>query len=124
MSSPSSASSSPITLYHNPNCSKSRAAHELLTDKLGAGGFRVVEYLSTPLPRPLLATLLVKLGQSVQTIVRAKDAEKLGIDVASATDNELLAALTAHPALLERPIAEAAITAVVGRPPERVLDLL
>lgn len=114
----------PLTLYHNPNCSKSREAHQLLTDRLGAGAFRVVEYTDSGLSKPQLATLLVKLDQEVKTIVRAADAAKLGIDVAAASSAQLMAALVEYPHIMQRPIAEAAIRAVVGRPPEKVLELL
>lgn len=114
----------PLTLYHNPDCSKSREAHKLLTDKLGADEFRVVPYLDQPLTRPLLETLVIKLGAAVKDIVRDKDAAKIGIDVAKASDDQLYAALVNHPAIMQRPIAEAAIAAVIGRPPERVLDLI
>lgn len=116
----------PLTLYHNPACSKSRKAHELLTAKLGEGQFRVVPYLDRPLTRPELETLAVKLSapDGVKALVREADAKKLGIDVATATAGELLTALATHPQLLQRPVAEAAIAAVVGRPPEQVLTLI
>lgn len=116
----------PLTLYHNPACSKSRKAHELLTAKLGEDQFRVVLYLDRPLTRPELETLAVKLSapDGVKDLVREADAKKLGIDVATATADELLTALATHPQLLQRPVAEAAIAAVVGRPPEQVLTLI
>lgn len=114
----------PLTLYHNPDCSKSREAHKLLTDKLGAGEFRVVPYIDQPLARPELETIIVKLGTAVKDIVRDKAAAKVGVDVTKASDDELYAALMNHPEIMQRPIAEAAIAAVIGRPPEKVLELI
>lgn len=115
---------SPLTLYHNPRCSKSRKAHELLTAELGEGQFRVVSYLDEPLTKDQLATLLTKLSCPVAAIVREADAAKHGIEVATASDDQLLTALVHHPGILQRPLAENATTALVGRPPERVLELL
>lgn len=115
---------SPLTLYHNPDCSKSRAAHQLLTERLGEGGFRVVEYKTQGLRRVTLQTLLVKLDLAAKAIVRPKEAAEQGVDVDSASEAQLLTALEAHPGIMQRPIAEGAITAVIGRPPENVLTLL
>ena len=112
-----------IRLYHNPRCSKSREALELLR----ARGVEpeVVEYLRTAPSLEDLQTLQSALGAPVREFVRAGDAlyAELGLDDAS-SDSELLDALAANPSLLQRPIAVRGTRAVVGRPPERVLELL
>lgn len=114
----------PLTLYHNPDCSKSRAAHQLLTERLGEGGFRVVEYKTQGLGRVEIQTLLVKLDMDAKAIVRPKEAADHGVDVDNASEAQLLTALEAHPGIMQRPIAEGSISAVIGRPPEQVLTLL
>lgn len=113
-----------LTLYHNPRCSKSRQALELLR----ARGVepRLVPYLEQPPGMAELRVLLAKLGIGARQLLRpGEDAyrdEKLGD--ASLDDETLLAAMVRHPKLIERPIAVRGDRAVVGRPPERVLELL
>ncbi len=114
----------PITLYHNPRCSKSRAALALLREHNVEP--TIVEYLKTPPGEAALRALLTKLGLNVRDVIRKGEApyKELGLGRDSVTDVELIAAITAHPILLERPIAVAGERAVIGRPPERVLELL
>jgi arsenate reductase len=110
-------------LYHNPRCSKSRAALALL--EVRGVGFRVVEYLKSPLDRSALDVLRQRLGAAPAEWIRRGESAfadaGLGPD---SSDDELLDAIAAHPILLERPIFESGDRAVVGRPPERVLELL
>ena len=112
-----------IVLLHNPRCSKSRAAKALLE----ARGVAFVErrYLEEPLSLEELRDLAGRLGGSVSAWVRkGEDAfAAAGLD-AGASDDALLRAMAAHPVLIERPILVRGARAVVGRPPERVLDLL
>lgn len=112
---------SDVTIYHNPRCTKSRQTLELLRAK----GIEpaVVEYLRTP-PSPAdLTVLLHKLGKGPRDIVRAKEAAEAGIakDLDGA---ELIAALSANPAAIERPIVVKGDKARLGRPPESVLEIL
>ncbi|MGH8162366.1 MAG: arsenate reductase (glutaredoxin) [Gammaproteobacteria bacterium] len=113
-----------ITLYHNPRCSKSRAALALLRER----GIEptIVEYLKTPPDEAALHGLLKKLGLDACDVIRKGEApyRELGLGRGSITEVELIAAIAAHPILLERPIAVVGKRAVVGRPPERVLELL
>ena len=112
-----------VTLLHNPRCSKSRAALALLQ---GRGiALDVVEYLTAPLGRGDLEALRAKLGQPPDRWVRKGEAAfaEAGLSAAS-TEGEILDAMARHPILLERPIAIQGDRAVVGRPPERVLELL
>lgn len=113
-----------MTLYHNPRCSKSRGALELLE----ARGLepRVVRYLETPPSAAELGELLAKLGYSARQLLRSGEEEYQTLNLADPTldDDALIAAMVAHPRLIERPILVAGDKAVVGRPPERVLELL
>lgn len=112
-----------ITLFHNPRCSKSRSALELLAAR--GAEVEVVEYLKTPPSRATLAAVVAKLGIGAGDLVRRGE-DIFASDYAGRTlsDDEWLDAMTAHPILIERPIAIAGDRAVVGRPPEKVLELL
>ncbi|MCY1284359.1 putative protein YfgD [compost metagenome] len=113
-----------LTLYHNPRCSKSRGALELLE----ARGLvpTVVRYLETPPSAAELRALLAKLGLSARQLLRSGEDEykALHLDDASLSEEQLIAAMVAHPKLIERPILVAGDKAVVGRPPEKVLEIL
>jgi arsenate reductase len=112
-----------VTLYHNPRCSKSRAALTLLE---GRGiPLRVVRYLEQPLSRVELGELAAKLGVPAREFVRTGEAAWAEAGLGPHTpDAEILDAIAKAPILLERPIAARGDRAVVGRPPERVLELL
>ena len=112
-----------ITIYHNPRCSKSRQALALLEES--SKDFTVVEYLKEPPTAVELKTLLKHLGLQPHDIVRAKEAEykEAGLS-SSSSDKAVIAALVKYPKLLERPIVVCGGKAVVGRPPEKVLELL
>ena len=113
-----------LTLYHNPRCSKSRGALELLE----ARGLtpRVVRYLETPPSTEELRELLAKLGYGARQLLRSGEDvyKELNLDDPALDDEALIAAMVEHPRLIERPILVAGDKAVVGRPPERVLELL
>lgn len=111
-----------ITLYHNPRCGKSRAALALLRER-GVES-KIVEYLTTPPSPAELARILGLLGIRPRELLRAKEAREAGLDAAALDDAALIAAMVAHPIVIERPIAVAAEAARVGRPPERVLEVL
>ncbi|KTC10903.1 arsenate reductase [Pseudomonas marginalis ICMP 9505] len=113
-----------LTLYHNPRCSKSRGALELLE----ARGLNpsVVRYLETPLDATQLKALLGKLGIGARQLLRTGEDEykTLNLADASLSEAQLIAAIAAHPKLMERPILETADKAVIGRPPENLLEIL
>ncbi|MBQ1782425.1 MAG: arsenate reductase (glutaredoxin) [Gammaproteobacteria bacterium] len=113
-----------ITLYHNPRCSKSRCALELVRER-GVEP-NIIPYLDQPPERATLEALVRLTGvASVRELMRTKEDEYKVLNLASINDEQaLLDALVAHPRLLERPIAVAGDKAVVARPPERVLELL
>ncbi len=108
-------------LYHNPRCSKSRQALEQLQAK-GLSP-QVVEYLKTPPDAATLKTLLGQLGLAAKDVLRRKEAAEAGIDI-TASEATLIKALAEHPIALERPIFVHQGKAVVGRPPEKVLEIL
>ncbi len=113
-----------LVLYHNPRCSKSRSALELIEQR----GLtpRVVRYLETPLSAFELKQLLHRLGISARQLLRSGEDEfkALGLADPSLSDAQLIEAMVAHPRLIERPILVVGNAAVIGRPPEKVLELL
>ena len=113
-----------LTLYHNPRCSKSRGALELLTER----GLTptVVHYLETPLDAPRLQELLGKLGIGARQLLRTGEDDYTNLSLAdtSLTQEQLIAAIAAHPKLMERPILVVGDKAVIGRPPEKILEIL
>ncbi|AZE95208.1 Uncharacterized protein YfgD [Pseudomonas orientalis] len=113
-----------LTLYHNPRCSKSRGALELLQDRGLTPA--VVRYLETPLNAAQLQALLAKLGLGARQLLRTGEDEYTSLNLADASLSEaqLIAAIAAHPKLMERPILETADKAIIGRPPENVLEIL
>ena len=111
-------------IYHNPRCSKSRAALDLLREhKIEP---RIVEYLKTPPDAKALKELLGKLGLRPRDILRDGEEEfaRLNLDDPKKTDEELIDAIVKHPILLQRPIVVRGDRAVVGRPTEKVAELL
>lgn len=113
-----------LTLYHNPRCSKSRGALELLEQRGLAP--TVVRYLETPLDAAQLRSLLAKLGLSARQLLRIGEDEYKTLNLAdpSLSEEQLVAAIAQHPKLMERPILEAGDKAIIGRPPENVLEIL
>ena len=113
-----------ITLYHNPRCSKSRQALELLRNAGVEPQLRL--YLDHPLDNSELSTLLGQLGMVPRQLLRSgESAYKEGnLKDPAHSDAALIAAMVAAPKLIERPIAVCGARAVVGRPPENVLELL
>ena len=116
--------SEPIVIYHNPRCSKSRAALALIRER----GVEpdIVEYLKTPLDPEALQDLLRALGASARELVRTGEApyRELGLADPATTEVELIGAIASHPILMQRPVVRRGERAVVGRPPEQVAELL
>ncbi len=113
-----------LRIYHNPRCSKSRAALTLLQER----GLTpdVVEYLKTPPDAGQLATLLKQLGIPARALLRSGEAiyRELGLDDPALGEDALIAAMAAHPILIERPIVVRDGKAVIGRPPENILSIV
>lgn len=110
-------------IYHNPRCSKSRAALALLRER----GIepQIVEYLNAPPSAAELKQILAQLDMTPEQLVR-KSEEVYKTDYAgkALTDSQWIAAMVAHPILIERPIVVSGKRAVLGRPPENVQQLI
>jgi arsenate reductase len=113
-----------ITMYHNPRCSKSRATLELL--KSGGNEPQLVEYLKEPPTAETLTGILDMLGMEPRELMRKKEKEyrEAGLDNPDLGREELIDAMLKHPRLIERPIVIANGKAAIGRPPEKVLEIL
>lgn len=114
----------PLIFWYNPRCSKSREALALLR-KEGAEPV-IVEYLRTPPSVPELEHVLALLGLEPRELMRDTEPawKEAGLDDPTLDRAALLAAMVAHPILIQRPIVIRGSRAVLGRPPERVLDLI
>ncbi len=112
-----------ITLYHNPRCSKSRNAKALLEEQ--GVELSIIEYLKTPPGVAELKTLARQLQVPVREMMRSNENiyRELQLDKTT-SDEALFEAIAEHPILLQRPIAVAGRRAIIGRPPENVLELL
>jgi len=121
----------PVTIWHNPNCSKSRKTLELL-QSLGWVDIIVREYLDDAPTADELRDLMLKLAASEwpvsgpRDIIRANEPPyaQQGLDNAALSDDELLDAIAGHPVLLQRPIVICGARAVVARPNYRALAVL
>ena len=112
-----------VTIYHNSRCSKSRGACDILSAK----GIQteVVEYLKTPLAEAEISDLLIKLDMKASELVRKGEAVfKNQFSNKNYSEAEWLSILAENPILIERPIVVMGDKAVIGRPPEKILQLI
>lgn len=111
-------------IFHNPRCSKSRAAMDLLIEK----GIEadVVKYLETPPDRETLEEILTLLNMQPRDLMRKGEAEynENNLSDESLTRDQLIDALLKFPKLIERPIVVANGKAAIGRPIENIIDIL
>jgi len=113
---------SSYTIWHNPRCSKSRQAMGILEEK-GVEP-EVVKYLEETPSVDVLKDILEKLNISARELMRTKEADYKALGLKDETDeNKLIEAMASHPKLIERPIVIKGNKAVLGRPPEKVLEL-
>ena len=112
------------TIYHNPRCSKSRQTLELIKNQDIEP--EVVLYLETPLDAQAIAGLLKKLGISARQLLRKGEQayKEQNLGDSSLTEKQLIDAMVNFPKLIERPIVVVGDRAVIGRPPEQVLEIL
>ena len=111
------------TIWHNPKCSKSREALQLLEEK--GGTYEVFKYLDTPPSREEIVELLSKLGISARELMRTKEDLYKELGLAHVSDEaKLIDALAEYPKLIERPIMIEGNRAVIGRPVEKVIEFL
>lgn len=114
-----------VTIYHNPRCSKSREALQLV--EANGAPHAVVEYLKTPPDRATLEGLLGRLATPPAALVRTGDAGfgELGIDEESLNSPAAVVdLLVEHPELMQRPVIVRGDAAVIARPPELVATVL
>ncbi|WP_030538970.1 arsenate reductase (glutaredoxin) [Sphingobium sp. DC-2] len=111
------------TIWHNPRCSKSRAALAILEAAPGVE-VEVVEYLKTPPTRAEIEAVLRQAGVRASEAVRKGEpaVKDIGLDVTD--DKAVLDAMAAHPILIERAIVITEKGAVIARPPERASEVL
>lgn len=112
-----------LTIYHNPECSKSRATLALLRER----GLtpRIVEYLQSPPSAAELKAIVAMLGIRPEELVRkGEDIHKSRYAGKTLSDEQWIAAMVRDPILIERPIVVLKDRAAIGRPPEAVLALL
>lgn len=114
---------SPVTIYHNPKCSKSRATLALLKER-GVEP-RIIEYLKAPPTAAELKAIVAKLGIRPEALVRkGEEIYKSRYAGRTLSDDQWVAAMARDPILIERPIVVAGRRAVIGRPPENALTLV
>ena len=113
-----------LVIYHNPNCSKSRQTMQILEQQQCSP--EVVEYLNTPPGPEELKHIIGLLGMTARELLRDGEApyQEAGLDDQSLSEDEIIAAICKHPILLQRPIVIRGDRAVIGRPPEKVLEIL
>lgn len=117
-------SNTEITIYHNPRCSKSRQTLEILT---GRGlSPTIIRYLENPPSIEEFRELLSLLQMTPRELLRTTESEyrETGLDDLSVDDETILKTLNENPILMQRPIVVLGNQAVIGRPPENVLQLL
>jgi arsenate reductase len=108
------------TIYHNPRCSKSRETLALLED--AGAEVTVIEYLKTPPSREELKRLYARAGMTPREGLRT--AEDGARTLKTASDDAILDAMVADPILIERPLVETEKGVRLGRPPEKVREIL
>ena len=111
-----------MKIYHNAKCSKSRKTLDIIKSR--TSNFEIIEYLNNPIKFKeikLILTLLkikpFKLIRSQESIWKENYKEK------KLNDDEIINAIIDHPKLMQRPIVKTATKAIIGRPPENVLEL-
>ena len=113
-----------VKIYHNPRCSKSRQALQIIKDH----GIepKVIEYLKEPLQKNELESIAKSLGVRPKEFVRKNEAEFKDNNLVTkmGKDSDLFEAMVKFPKIIERPIIISDLGAVIGRPPENVLKIL
>ena len=113
-----------LSIFHNPRCSKSRKTLEII--EINDVEVQVILYLQNPPSVSELNSLLEKLGIKASELVRKGESiiKELDIDLSSISNDDLISIMAEHPILIERPIVFDESSAIIGRPPENVEELL
>lgn len=113
-----------VVVWHNPKCGTSRKTVELIR----AAGHEpvLIDYVRTPPSAKDIASALKDAGMSARDLLRRRGTphDELGLDDPAKNDAELIAAMAAHPILIERPVVRSPKGVRLCRPPERVRDIL
>lgn len=113
-----------VRIFYNPKCSKCRLTMDILNEK--GVNTAVVEYLSSPPSHAELTDVLGILGLEPRDLMRKHEApyKENNLDDPDLTREQLIQAMIEHPVLIERPIVINGNKAAIGRPPEKVLEIL
>ena len=111
-----------LTVYEKPTCTTCRNLAALLTER--GIDFDRVDYHVDPLPEEKIRDLVRKTGVPARELLRTRAPRAKELAEREAGDDEVIAAMAEDPVLLQRPVIERGDRAVLGRPPERVLELL
>ena len=110
-------------IYHNPRCRKSRETLQILKDKNIK--FKIIEYLKNNLSKNQLENLITKLDiEPINLVRRNEQLWKDNFKTKDLTNDEIIQILSDNPKLIERPIVESNNKAIIGRPPENVLEII
>jgi arsenate reductase len=114
----------PVTIWHNPKCGTSRKVLDIIRAK----GIEpaIVDYVKTPPSVADIKAVLKEMGSRPRDLLRRRGTpyDELGLDDDKLSDSALIAAMHAHPILIERPVVRAAKGTRLCRPPERLKDIL
>jgi arsenate reductase len=114
-----------IDYYHNPRCSTSRKALQMLRDE-GVEP-NIIEYLKTPPDKARLTQILKFMEMSPRELIRKREKDTIkatGVDNEDLADEAIIDAMVANPILIERPIIVNGNQARLGRPAEKVLEVV
>lgn len=112
-----------MKIYHNPRCSKSRQGLAILND--AQVEVEIINYLKNPISFNELSDIVDKLNIPAIELVRKNEAIwKENFKGKELSEKEIIEAMIAHPKLIERPIVIKGNTAIIGRPPEKIKDLI
>ena len=113
-----------ITVYQKPTCTTCRQVYNALRE--AQVDFKAVDYYTDPIPRPKLEALISKMGITPRELLRTKEPayRTLGLSDPAVTDAQLIAAMVAHPDLIQRPIVEKGNRAILARPAARLQEIL
>ena len=113
-----------VTIYHNPRCSKSRQTLEILRDR--NVDIKIIEYLNSPPTSLELQEILQLLGMSPRELMRKNEEpyRSNNLNAPDLTNDELIEFITKYSILIEHPIVLVNERAIIGRPPERVLEII
>ncbi|MBD8487404.1 arsenate reductase (glutaredoxin) [Echinicola sp. CAU 1574] len=116
---------SKVKIFHNPRCGKSRNSLKLLQEKMPGEQIEIIKYLETPPSKTELKAVVQMLGISADQLIRKNEnVWKENFKGKSYGEDELIDIMVDNPILIERPIVIKERKAVIGRPPENILEIL